>query len=98
MQPTYEAPGIALPIATTASLYRKITWRLIPFLCLCYLAAYLDRINIGLAKLQMSVDLQFSETVYGLGAGLFLSAMSRWKCRAICCSTASARGYGSAAS
>ncbi|AJZ62449.1 MFS transporter [Paraburkholderia fungorum] len=71
MQPTYEASGIALPVATTASIYRKITWRLIPFLCLCYLAAYLDRINIGLAKLQMSVDLQFSETVYGLGAGLF---------------------------
>ncbi|QTO23432.1 MFS transporter [Burkholderia seminalis] len=71
MQSSYRVPGVALPNATTMSIYRKITWRLIPFLCLCYLAAYLDRINIGLAKLQMSVNLQFSETVYGLGAGLF---------------------------
>lgn len=55
----------------TASIYRKITWKLIPFLCICYLAAYLDRINIGLAKLQMASDLQLSETAFGLGAGLF---------------------------
>jgi sugar phosphate permease len=60
------------PVVTTKEdLYRKITWRLIPFLCFCYLAAYLDRINIGFAKLQMLGDLQFSEAVYGLGAGLF---------------------------
>ncbi len=52
-------------------LYKKITWRLIPFLCFCYLAAYLDRINVGFAKLQMMEDLQFSTTAYGLGAGLF---------------------------
>ncbi len=55
----------------TAAIYRKITWKLIPFLCLCYLAAYLDRINIGLAKLQMASDLALSETAFGLGAGLF---------------------------
>lgn len=55
----------------TATIYRKITWKLIPFLCLCYLAAYLDRINIGLAKLQMASDLSLSETAFGLGAGLF---------------------------
>lgn len=52
-------------------LYRKITWKLIPFLCLCYLAAYLDRINIGFAKLQMASQLQLSEAAFGLGAGLF---------------------------
>ncbi len=57
--------------ATLAAIYRKITWKLIPFLCLCYLAAYLDRINIGLAKLQMASDLALSETAFGLGAGLF---------------------------
>ena len=56
--------------------YSKVTWRLIPFFCLCYLAAYLDRINVGLAKLQMTQDLGFSEAVYGLGAGLFLSVIS----------------------
>ena len=53
------------------ALYRKITWKLIPFLCFCYLAAYLDRINVGFAKLQMLDQLQFSETAFGLGAGLF---------------------------
>jgi len=52
-------------------IYSKVTWRIVPFFCLCYLAAYLDRINVGLAKLQMLDDLGFSETVYGLGAGLF---------------------------
>lgn len=51
--------------------YAKVTWRLIPFLFLCYVAAYLDRVNVGFAKLQMLGDLQFSETVYGLGAGIF---------------------------
>ncbi|MFP1814042.1 MFS transporter [Lonsdalea quercina] len=53
------------------TLYRKIVWKLIPFLCFCYLAAYLDRINVGFAKLQMVQDLHFSETAFGLGAGLF---------------------------
>jgi D-galactonate transporter len=51
--------------------YAKITTRLIPFLFICYLAAYLDRVNIGFAKLQMSSELKFSETVYGFGAGIF---------------------------
>jgi len=37
----------------------------------CYIVAYLDRINVGFAKLQMEVDLGFSQTVYGLGAGMF---------------------------
>ncbi|MCX2891470.1 MFS transporter [Pseudomonas sp. LB-090624] len=55
----------------TKALYSRITWRLIPFLCFCYLAAYLDRINVGFAKLQMLEDLQFSTAAYGLGAGLF---------------------------
>ncbi|MCP3719232.1 MFS transporter [Paraburkholderia sp. CNPSo 3281] len=51
--------------------YSKATLRLLPFLFLCYVAAYLDRVNVGFAKLQMLSDLQFSETVYGLGAGIF---------------------------
>ena len=52
-------------------LYRKVAWRLIPFLCCCYLAAYLDRINVGFAKLQMADQLQLSDAAFGLGAGLF---------------------------
>src|SRR6185312_6325970 len=65
--------GTAAPSSTAAEerAYRKVTWRLLPFLMLCYLVAYLDRVNIGFAKLQMLADLRFSETVYGLGAGMF---------------------------
>src|SRR5881392_535483 len=51
--------------------YAKVTRRLVPFLFLCYVVAYLDRVNVGFAKLQMLADLKFSETVYGLGAGIF---------------------------
>lgn len=52
-------------------LYRKISWRLLPFLFLLFVVAYLDRINISFAKLQMGQDLRFSDTVYGIGAGIF---------------------------
>jgi MFS family permease len=71
---SYVHPSPTTPDALgtqTDALYRKVTTRLITFFCLCYFAAYLDRINIGLAKLQMLDALKFSDTVYGLGAGLF---------------------------
>ncbi|MBR8257569.1 MFS transporter [Burkholderia ambifaria] len=51
--------------------YSKVTWRLIPLLFVSYLVAYLDRVNVGFAKLQMLSDLNFSEATYGLGAGIF---------------------------
>ena len=51
--------------------YAKVAWRLIPFLFLCYIVAFLDRVNVGFAKLQMAPDLKFSDTVYGFGAGIF---------------------------
>ncbi len=51
--------------------YRKVTFRLIPLIFVCYLFNYLDRVNVGFAKLQMLSDLNMSETVYGLGAGIF---------------------------
>jgi MFS family permease len=54
--------------------YSKVTKRWIPFLFICYLFSYLDRANIGYAKLQMLSDLKFSETAYGFGAGLFFIA------------------------
>src|ERR1051325_6689212 len=57
--------------AAESRLYGRVTRRLIPFLFSCYVAAYLDRVNIGFAKLQMLSALRFSETVYGLGAGIF---------------------------
>ena len=53
------------------AVYKKAAWRMIPFLCLCLVAAYLDRVNVGFAKLQMMDDLSFSNTVYGVGAGIF---------------------------
>ena len=52
-------------------LYSKVTWRLMPFLFLCYVFAYLDRVNVGFAKLQMQQDLRISDAVYGAGAGIF---------------------------
>jgi len=58
-------------IDDTAALYRKINLRLLPFLLVCYLFAYLDRVNIGFAKLQMQGDLGFSDAAYGVGAGIF---------------------------
>ena len=51
--------------------YRKVAWRLIPFLFLCYICAYLDRVNVGFAKLEMQDALAFSDIVYGFGAGIF---------------------------
>ena len=45
--------------------YKKVASRLIPFLFLCYIVAFLDRVNVGFAKLQMAGDLQFSDAVYG---------------------------------
>src|SRR5262245_32513253 len=49
----------------------KIRWRLIPFLFLLYIVAYLDRVNVGFAALEMNRDLGFSATVYGTGSGIF---------------------------
>ena len=45
--------------------YARVTWRLLPLLFICYVAAYLDRVNVGFAKLQMLNDLHFSEAIYG---------------------------------
>jgi sugar phosphate permease len=63
-----------LPIARSgdaSALYKRINARLLPFLLICYLVAYLDRVNIGFAKLQMQTDLGFSDAAYGVGAGIF---------------------------
>jgi D-galactonate transporter len=67
----FNATSIADSPTDTHRAYAKVFWRIVPFLMLCYVVAYLDRVNVGFAKLQMSQDLAFSETVYGLGAGIF---------------------------
>ncbi len=51
--------------------YARIAWRFMPLLFACYVVAYLDRVNVGFAKLRMLGDLGFSEAAYGLGAGIF---------------------------
>jgi ACS family tartrate transporter-like MFS transporter len=50
---------------------KRITWRLLPFLCLCYFVSWLDRVNVGFAALGMNEDLGFSPALFGLGAGIF---------------------------
>src|SRR5262249_54258315 len=70
---TKLAPELALRSSTAADLdavYAKIARRIIPFLVLLFLMAWLDRYNLGFAKLQMLKDLGFSEAVYGFGAGI----------------------------
>lgn len=69
---TMTAPTAATPSETLeASAYARVTWRLVPFLFVCYIVSWLDRVNVGFAKLQMQSELRFSDTVYGLGAGIF---------------------------
>ena len=54
-----------------AATYNQITWRLMPFLFVCYLLAYINRVSVSFAKLQMQTDLKMSETVFGAGMGIF---------------------------
>lgn len=54
-----------------AKTYRKVDVRLLPFLFLCYILAYLDRVNVGFAKLQMLKDLSLSDAAFATGAGIF---------------------------
>ena len=51
--------------------FRKATRRLIPFLFLIYVVAYLDRVNVSFAQLQLEDDLGFTDTIFGIGAGIF---------------------------
>jgi D-galactonate transporter len=62
------APNIA---GANDALYSHIAWRLMPIVFICYVVAYVDRVNVGFAKLQMTGDLKFSDGVYGFGAGIF---------------------------
>src|SRR5678816_1065785 len=67
--------GEELSGAEETRLFQRITLRLVPLLFLCYVIAYIDRINVGFAKLQLQgvlgVDPAVFGRVYGLGAGLF---------------------------
>lgn len=66
VRPTGSAPGV-----DEAAVYKKILWRIMPLLIVCYIVAFLNRQNVGFAKLQFMRDLHFNEAIYGLGGGLF---------------------------
>jgi MFS family permease len=61
------APADSVEVRT----YRKVDVRIVPFLFLCYILAYLDRVNVGFAKLQMLKDLSMSDAAFATGAGIF---------------------------
>lgn len=72
---SHRTAGGNSAIISEASVYRKINRRLLPVLLLCYTFAYLDRVNIGFAKLHMQEDIPaLTEAVFGIGAGLFFLA------------------------
>ena len=64
-------PSMTLAQVDCALLRRKVAWRVLPLVLLIYIVAYLDRANVGFAKLRMAGDLKFSEEVFGLGIGIF---------------------------
>lgn len=64
-------PSSSAERANTTAVFAKVSARLLPLLFVCYIIAYLDRVNVGFAKLQMAASLQFSDAVYGFGAGIF---------------------------
>jgi ACS family tartrate transporter-like MFS transporter len=65
--PAVPSPAEQLSVVTL----RKVTWRLIPFLFLLYIIAWLDRVNVGFAALEMNADLGFSSATFGFGSGIF---------------------------
>lgn len=66
----HDVPAQA-PAIDTGRVVGKVTRRLFPFLVVCYVVAYIDRVNIGFAALSMNADLGFSPAVFGWGAGIF---------------------------
>jgi sugar phosphate permease len=78
-------------LPSESRLYARVTRRLIPLLFACYVAAYLDRVNVSIAKLQMLTDLRFS------GTATASSDTSSSKSRATSSCTASGRACGSRA-
>jgi ACS family tartrate transporter-like MFS transporter len=64
------SPSAGPPDVATVTM-RKVTLRLIPFLFVLYIVAWLDRVNVGFAALQMNSDLGFSSAAFGFGSGVF---------------------------
>ena len=70
MQQRAESSAIASD-DSESRLYRKVILRIIPFIFVCYVLNYIDRVNVSFAKLQFQGDLSLSDASYGLGVGLF---------------------------
>src|SRR5437867_4167220 len=71
--PAVDAVTVAPQPDLGRRVVRKLFWRLLPFLFLLYIVNYLDRINVGFAKLQMQDQLEFSERVFGIAFGIFFA-------------------------
>ena len=81
---TSEAAALArastasdLPAAAQERLIRRVTWRLIPLLFCCYVIAYIDRINIGFAKLQLQSALGVDPMIFNSGLALLQRTCNR---------------------
>jgi MFS family permease len=68
---TASTEGFVAPI-DEQQVVRKIAWRLMPLIIICYLFAFFDRVNISFAKTALQADLGLSNTAYGFGASLFV--------------------------
>lgn len=64
--------SIAAGALEEARIVRKVAWRIMPLIMICYLFAFFDRINVSFAKFALQTDLGLSDTAYGFGAGLFV--------------------------
>jgi len=69
--PAADGPPSAFSADLERSAIRNVAWRILPLLMCCYFVAYLDRVNLSFASLQMNKALGLSSSAYGLGAGLF---------------------------
>ena len=70
---THETPAAQAPLSDAEGerLMRRVLWRLVPFIFICYVISYLDRTNVGFAAISMNQDLGLTATMFGWAAGLF---------------------------
>lgn len=68
---TPEQRDAAMDGQGSSELFRRMRWRLLPFLVVLYIVSFLDRVNVSFAKLTMNADLGFDDSLYALGAGIF---------------------------
>jgi ACS family tartrate transporter-like MFS transporter len=68
---TAKSSPLPLPAAFELHVVSKVKRRLLPFLTVCFFVAFLDRVNVGFAALQMNIQLGLTPRVFGFGAGLF---------------------------